>query len=96
MDILIGPPPRKSIARRGKYKSLMDSIRESNGTWVSIPAGKQNSIHAAARVRGMRVKTTIQDGRLYVRRIDTEAKIDDGNQEHVDVAMDHKVGLIHA
>jgi hypothetical protein len=54
----------------------MDAIREAAGVWVRLPieevtgasnARKQTTIHTAAAGRGIRVTTTIQEGRLFAR-----------------------------
>jgi hypothetical protein len=61
---------------KGKYADFFDRIRELKGGWVSLPLDeitgatptlKQIRIHAAAASRGIRLNTTIQEGRLYAR-----------------------------
>jgi hypothetical protein len=80
MPIETNAPPMDRRPTRpvggGKYQSFMDAIRAAGSAWVSLPleevtgasnARKQTTIHTAAAGRGIRVATTIQEGRLFAR-----------------------------
>jgi hypothetical protein len=73
MQIEVHAPP--TILRRS-YSDFLTRIRDENGGWVSVPltdvAGdsvktKQSVILSAAKNFGMRVQTTVQKGRIFVR-----------------------------
>jgi hypothetical protein len=73
MQIEVHPPP--GILRRS-YADFLTRIREENGGWVSVPlnevAGESNKakqcvIISAAKNHGLKIQTTIQQGRIYVR-----------------------------
>jgi hypothetical protein len=73
MQIEVHAPP--GILRRS-YADFLARIREENGEWVSVPldevAGqtnkaKQSVIISAAKNHKLKIQTTIQQGRIYVR-----------------------------
>jgi hypothetical protein len=73
MKIEVHAPP--AILRRS-YTEFLSRIREEAGGWVSVAltdvAGdsiktKQSVILSAAKNFGMKVQTTVQQGRIYVR-----------------------------
>jgi hypothetical protein len=73
MQIEVHAPP--GILRRS-YADFLTRIREENGAWVSVPleevAGhstkaKQSVIISAAKNHGLKIQTTVQQGRIYVR-----------------------------
>jgi hypothetical protein len=73
MQIEVHAPPG---SLRRSYADFLKRIREENGGWVSVPleevAGqstkaKQSVIISAAKNHGLKVQTTIQQGRIYVR-----------------------------
>jgi hypothetical protein len=73
MQIEVHAPPR---TLRRSYADFLTRIHEENGAWVSVPVGevagqsskaKQSVIISAAKNHGLKVQTTIQEGRIYVR-----------------------------
>jgi hypothetical protein len=77
MPIEFDPP---AIARHPNrsWTTFMTELLAAAGGWVSLPVSevtgetkkaKQGLAHQAARIRGLRVQTTIQDGRLYSRLV---------------------------
>jgi hypothetical protein len=73
MQIEVHAPP--GILRRS-YAEFLTRIRAEEGKWVSIPltevAGesvkaKQSVILSSAKNHGLKVQTTVQQGRIYVR-----------------------------
>lgn len=75
MSILIGPPPVKRAARRD-YSELFLAACTNVGDWVSISAEevtgdrsahKQNALHNYFNNRGVRIQTSCQQERVFVR-----------------------------
>jgi hypothetical protein len=74
------PPVDRPIRTAPRsYSQFLDRVREAQGEWLSLPieeisgakpATKQVAILRGAAVRGFKVQTTIQEGRLYARRVD--------------------------
>jgi hypothetical protein len=73
MQIEVHAPP--GILRRS-YVDFLARIREEDGRWVSVPldevAGettkaKQSVIISAAKNHKLKIQTTVQQGRIYVR-----------------------------
>jgi hypothetical protein len=73
MQIEVHAPP--GVLRRS-YADFLARIREENREWVSVPldevAGqstkaKQSVIISAAKNHGLKIQTTVQQGRIYVR-----------------------------
>lgn len=74
MSIEIADPPRP--VERFSYEQIMEAVKAADGKWIKLgfdevageptPA-KQTRLWHAAKSRGLRVTTTIQDGALYVR-----------------------------
>jgi hypothetical protein len=73
MQIEVHEPP--TILRRS-YSDFLTRIRDENGKWVSVPLTdvsgdsiktKQSVILSSAKNFVMRVQTTVQQGRIYVR-----------------------------
>jgi hypothetical protein len=80
MPIELSAPPvdRPVRAVPRSYTNFLTAVRDANGAWVSIPladisgakpATKQVVILRGAAVRGFKVQTTVQEGRLYARSI---------------------------
>jgi hypothetical protein len=79
MNITHGAPPTPTRRReyKSKYSPILDALRNAApGEWISVPieevAGnnpeqKQSALYYAANNRHMRVSTTVQGDRLYVR-----------------------------
>lgn len=81
MKIVAAVPPRpvrkRRVARTNlSYNGLMSDMAAQQDTWFRVPgddvAGatnwkKQNSLSQAARRRGYRIETSIQDDVLYAR-----------------------------
>jgi hypothetical protein len=79
MPIEYAPPPVErplNLRYRLSYAEFLAGVRNANGRWLSLPltevtgptkGSKQSKILLGARVRGFRVQTTIQAGRLYAR-----------------------------
>ena len=74
------PPVDRPLRRTSprSYREFLERVREAGGDWVSLPveeitgatpAAKQVAILRGSSVRRLRVQTTIQQGRLYARRI---------------------------
>lgn len=60
------------------YAALMDAVRDAAGQWLAVPLSeitggtkvkKQVNILQAARIRRMRVQTSVQGESVYVRLI---------------------------
>jgi hypothetical protein len=73
MQIEVRAPP--TILRRS-YADFMARIREEDGRWVSVPLdevggqttkAKQSVIISAAKNHKLKIQTTVQQGRIYVR-----------------------------
>jgi DNA-directed RNA polymerase alpha subunit len=73
MQIEVHAPPE---TLRRSYTDFLNRIREEAGGWVSVPltevAGqttkaKQSVIISASKNHKLRVQTTVQRGRIYVR-----------------------------
>jgi hypothetical protein len=71
---------------RYHYAAIIANIQNAQGGWVTIPLDdiggmspqlKQSRISVAARQRGLRVQTTIQNGLLYARLLDSPDIQDD-------------------
>jgi hypothetical protein len=78
------PPPRPSPARvtrknkpYGGYDALFEAV--ASGEWIGVAQNdisgpdarrKQVMLHSLARNHKMRIRTTVQDGRIYIQRID--------------------------
>jgi len=77
--IAVGAPPDerpRRHQRRDFYRRLFAALTEKAPEWVSVEAGavpgrtmtaKQTYLANAARTRGLRVETTGQDGRVFLR-----------------------------
>lgn len=74
MSVEYGPPPTPTTYN--SYEEFFTALLSKPGEWVSVPLGdisgstprnKQITIHTAAHKRGVRVRTTVQDGRFYAR-----------------------------
>jgi len=85
MPAELGAPPREN-QRRHTYKHLFNLLTCSPGEWASVPIDevggdtatkKHTCIHSRARQMGVRVQTTIQDGRVYARIVEGQPKVDD-------------------
>lgn len=72
------PPVEGRYRTNHRYDEFLNVVRERNGDWASLqvedsrgkmPRIKQTMINQAARQRGFRVQTTIQQARLYARMI---------------------------
>lgn len=68
----------KPMSQRRSYVQLFAALRQNPGHWVAVDpenvAGKtttekQTRMHVGAAARGLRVQTTTQDGKLYVRNL---------------------------
>jgi hypothetical protein len=68
------PAPSPRTARPGRYEDLIEAVRRAAGEWVamspSIVRGrdaktKSITLHGAGAARGIKVKTTSQNGFLY-------------------------------
>ena len=83
MPIEIAAPPAeprtRSPYRRRRTRELLDAVVAHPGQWVAMPIaelGMTKAIHAqtallnCARSRGIRIRTTIQDDRLYARVVE--------------------------
>jgi hypothetical protein len=73
MQIEVHAPPG---ALRRSYLEFLERVRVEGGNWVSVPLDdvsgdsiktKQSVILSAAKNKGLRVQTTVQKGRIYVR-----------------------------
>jgi hypothetical protein len=69
-------PTRSRITQRRSYRELFETLRRSNGVWLTIDPGevsgetnsrKQTVLYISAQIRKMKIQTTIQEGMLYVR-----------------------------
>jgi hypothetical protein len=70
------PAPTLRRPRKGRYADLMALVTQSNGDWVVVtdtraitgrtPQAKSTAIHSAAFARHVKVRTTFQNGFLYV------------------------------
>jgi hypothetical protein len=70
------PAPSLRRPRKGRYADLMALVTEGNGDWVVVtdarsitgktPQAKSTSIHSAAFARHIKVRTTFQNGYLYI------------------------------
>jgi hypothetical protein len=67
-----------------RYGELMQAVKDAAGDWVavvdlSLVAGrdvqkKTGALHSAATLRGMKIRTTVQHGFVYLRLIGPIAK----------------------
>jgi hypothetical protein len=73
MQIEVHAPPG---GPRRSYLKFLDRVRVEGGNWVSVPLDevsgetvktKQSVVLNAAKNRGLRVQTTVQKERIYVR-----------------------------
>lgn len=82
MDIQAGPPPnagRRQIHNR--YVDFIEAVRQLDGGWASISAEyitgnatqKCCVLHNCARKRGVRIQTSMQQGRMYARLVKSSA-----------------------
>jgi hypothetical protein len=84
MNIIQQAPPkeptRKEVTRRRSYDALFDTLRQTPETWLSLDpqdisgdniSRKQTILYLSAKGRGMKIKTTYQGGRIYVRTVAT-------------------------
>lgn len=80
LDVPIPANDPRSNGHQSRYSGLMQAIRDAKGEWVccadpSLIAGKslhQKSValYSASARRELRIKTTIQNGLLYVKLLD--------------------------
>jgi hypothetical protein len=78
MPIEFGPPPQHRAPRRS-YHDIFSTLAEHPGVWVSLPLDEVNGdtqnrktslILSAAATRGVKVQTSVQGGRVYVRVVE--------------------------
>jgi hypothetical protein len=84
MPVELSPPQvERRRRRRESYPSFFAALIDRCGEWASLPldevAGKtdeakQSIIWSLARIRGLRVQTTVQDGRIFARVIESKTK----------------------
>ena len=75
MTVELSAPPK--IVDRCRYKKIIDQVVAADGEWLRVSldqaapgctvAVKQSRLWQAARVRGLRVQTTFQEGAIYLR-----------------------------
>lgn len=77
MPAELGPPPRVS-QRRHKYKEFFRLLITNPGQWASLPLdevggatpnAKQTNLWSCAKQFGMRIQTTVQEGKVFARVI---------------------------
>ncbi|HEY1810649.1 MAG TPA: hypothetical protein VGG42_18960 [Acidobacteriaceae bacterium] len=73
-------PSRKLDAPRRDYSALFAALQSTPNTWLAVDPGdiggnnttaKQGRLHIAARIRGMKIQVTTQNGVLFIRTLDT-------------------------
>jgi hypothetical protein len=79
------PAPTLRAPKTGRYGALINMVIEANGAWVAVtdprtingqtPKAKSTSVHSAAFVRHIKVKTTVQNGFLYIALVDPTAVV---------------------
>jgi hypothetical protein len=80
MQIIQAAPPkeptRKRVTHRRSYHELFNILRRNEGVWMAIdprdvagetPGQKQTMLYVAAKSRKMKIRTTAQDGLIYIR-----------------------------
>jgi hypothetical protein len=79
------PAPTLRRPRKGRYEDLMTLVTEANGDWVVVtdvrtitgktPQAKSTAVHSAAFVRHIKVRTTCQNGYLYIALVVRTAEV---------------------